>query len=56
MCSLRYQQQQIRTMLSFTLQAVICQMLISKCSGQGAGAWPAEVMVANPAIRALGPR
>jgi twitching motility protein PilT len=47
-----HQQQQIRTMLSFTLQAVICQMLIPRATGKGR-CLAAEVMVANPAIRAL---
>jgi len=47
-----YQQQQIRTMLSFTLQAVISQSLIPRASGKGR-AMAAEIMVANPAIRAL---
>ena len=47
-----YQQQQIRTMLSFTLQAVVCQTLIPRAQGKGR-ALAGEVMVANPAIRAL---
>ena len=47
-----HQQQQIRTMLSFTLQAVVCQMLISRTQGKGR-ALAAEVLVANPAVRAL---
>jgi len=46
-----HQQQQIRTMLSFTLSAVICQTLIPKSHGKGR-ALAAEVMLANPAIRA----
>jgi twitching motility protein PilT len=47
-----HQQQQIRTMLSFTLQAVICQQLVPRMTGKGR-ALSAEVMIVNPAIRAL---
>ncbi len=47
-----HQQQQIRTMLSFTLQAVVCQQLVPRVHGKGR-ALAAEVMVVNPAIRAL---
>ncbi|MBZ0150142.1 MAG: type IV pilus twitching motility protein PilT [Planctomycetes bacterium] len=47
-----HQQQQIRTMLSFTLQAVICQQLVPRIHGKGR-ALAAEVMIVNPAIRAL---
>ncbi len=47
-----HQQQQIRTMLSFTLQAVICQQLIPRSTGKGR-VLAAEVMIVNPAIRAL---
>ena len=47
-----YQQQQIRTQLSFTLQAVFCQQLLPKADGRGR-ALAAEVMVANSAIRSL---
>jgi twitching motility protein PilT len=47
-----HQQQQIRTMLSFTLQAVICQQLVPRAQGRGR-ALAAEVMIVNPAIRAL---
>jgi twitching motility protein PilT len=47
-----HQQQQIRTMLSFTLQAIICQQLVPKQHGKGR-ALAAEVMIASPAIRAL---
>lgn len=47
-----HQQQQIRTMLSFTLQAVVCQQLIPKATGKGR-ALASEVMICNPAIRAL---
>jgi twitching motility protein PilT len=39
-------------MLSFTLQAVICQQLIPRAQGKGR-VLAAEIMVANPAIRAL---
>ncbi len=47
-----HQQQQIRTMLSFTLQAVICQQLLPRAQGNGR-ALASEIMVANPAVRAL---
>ena len=47
-----HQQQQIRTMLSFTLQAVICQQLIPRAQGKGR-ALAAEIMLVNSAIRAL---
>ncbi|MCC6670150.1 MAG: type IV pilus twitching motility protein PilT [Planctomycetes bacterium] len=47
-----HQQQQIRTMLSFTLQAVVCQQLIPKSTGKGRSL-AAEIMIVNPAIRAL---
>ena len=47
-----HQQQQIRTQLSFTLQAVFCQQLIPTSSGVGR-ALALEVMIANSAVRAL---
>ncbi|MCB9890704.1 MAG: type IV pilus twitching motility protein PilT [Planctomycetes bacterium] len=47
-----HQQQQIRTQLSFTLNAVICQQLLPKAAGRGR-ALAAEILIANPAIRAL---
>jgi len=47
-----YQQQQIRTQLSFTIQAVFCQQLLPRASGKGR-VLVAEVMVANAAVRAL---
>lgn len=47
-----HQQQQIRTMLSFTLQAVLCQQLLPRAQGKGR-VLGAEVMIANPAVRAL---
>ena len=47
-----HQQQQIRTMLSFTLQAVLCQQLLPRVQGKGR-ALASEVMVVTPAIRAL---
>ncbi len=46
-----HQQQQIRTMLSFTLQAVVCQQLIPVVAGKGR-ALAAETMLVNSAIRA----
>ncbi|MBI3819131.1 MAG: type IV pilus twitching motility protein PilT [Planctomycetes bacterium] len=45
-------QQQIRTQLSFSLQAVFCQQLLQRATGRGR-ALAAELMVVNPAIRAL---
>jgi twitching motility protein PilT len=47
-----HQQQQIRTMLSFTLQAVVCQQLVPRSNGRGR-AMAAEIMIVNSAIRAL---
>ena len=47
-----HQQQQIRTQLSFSMQAVICQQLLPKVQGKGR-ALACEVMVVNSAIRAL---
>lgn len=47
-----HQQQQIRTQLSFTLQAVFCQQLIPRATGVGR-ALALEVMLANSAVRAL---
>jgi len=46
------QQQQIRTQLSFTLQAVFCQQLLSRSDGIGR-VLAAERMVMNAAIRSL---
>ena len=47
-----HQQQQIRTQLSFTLQAVFCQQLLPRRGGRGR-ALAAEIMIVTPAIRAL---
>ncbi len=47
-----HQQQQIRTQLSFALEAVFCQQLIPNASGKGR-AMACEVMLANSAVRAL---
>ena len=47
-----HQQQQIRTQLSFALQAVFCQQLIALSSGKGR-CLAAEIMIANAAVRAL---
>lgn len=47
-----HQQQQIRTQLSFTLQAVFCQQLLPRATGRGR-AMAAEIMICNPAIRSL---
>jgi twitching motility protein PilT len=47
-----YQQQQVRTQLSFVLMAVFCQQLLPKADGRGR-VLAAEIMVVNAAIRAL---
>jgi twitching motility protein PilT len=47
-----HQQQQVRTQLSFTLEAVFCQQLLPVSTGRGR-ALACEVMLANSAIRAL---
>jgi len=47
-----HQQQQIRTMLSFTLQAVVCQQLVPRVHGNGR-VLASEVMIVNSAIRAM---
>jgi len=47
-----HQQQQVRTQLSFTLEAVFCQQLLPRADGRGR-ALAAEVMVCNQAVRAL---
>jgi twitching motility protein PilT len=47
-----HQQAQVRTQLSFTLEAVFCQQLLPHLSGKGR-AMAAEIMIATPAIRAL---
>jgi twitching motility protein PilT len=47
-----YQQQQIRTQLSFTLQGVFSQQLMTHTSGSGR-VLASEIMLANAAIRSL---
>jgi twitching motility protein PilT len=47
-----HQQQQVRTQLSFTLQAVFCQQLIPTANG-GGRCLGIEVMIANSAVRSL---
>jgi twitching motility protein PilT len=47
-----HQQQQVRTQLSFTLQAVFCQQLLPRSDGSGR-CLALEVMIANSAIRSL---
>jgi len=47
-----YQQQQIRTQLSFTLEAVFCQVLLPRRNSRGR-VLACEVMVANSAVRGL---
>lgn len=46
------QQAQIRTQLSFVLQAVFCQTLLPRLDGHGR-AMAAEILVANSAVRSL---
>ncbi|MCZ6689394.1 MAG: type IV pilus twitching motility protein PilT [Planctomycetota bacterium] len=47
-----YQQSQVRTQLSFTLQAVFCQQLIARADGKGR-VMASEIMIGSPAVRAL---
>lgn len=47
-----YQQSQIRTQLSFTLQAVFCQQLLPRADNRGR-VMAAEIMIANSAVRSL---
>ncbi len=47
-----HQQQQVRTQLSFSVEAVFCQQLLPLAVGRGR-ALSCEVMIATPAIRAL---
>jgi len=47
-----YQQQQIRTQLSFVLQGIFCQQLLPRANDRGR-ALACEVLIANPAVRAL---
>jgi twitching motility protein PilT len=47
-----HQQQQIRTQLSFTLEAVFCQQLLPRATGKGR-ILASEIMLANSAVRAL---
>jgi twitching motility protein PilT len=47
-----YQQQQVRTQLSFVLMAVFCQQLLPKADGRGR-VMAAEIMVVNAAVRSL---
>jgi len=47
-----YQQPQIRTQLSFVLQSVFCQQLLSRADGRGR-VLASEIMVCNSAIRSL---
>ena len=47
-----HQQQQIRTQLSFTLQAVFCQQLLPRADSRGR-VLAAEIMIATAAVKAL---
>ncbi len=47
-----HQQQQIRTQLSFTLEAVFCQRLVPRADHRGR-VLAAEIMIANSAVRSL---
>jgi twitching motility protein PilT len=48
----QYQQQQIRTQLSFTLSAIFCQQLVPRAGGKGRIA-ALEILLANSAVRSL---
>ncbi|MEO6708807.1 MAG: type IV pilus twitching motility protein PilT [Planctomycetota bacterium] len=47
-----HQQQQVRTQLAFTLEAVVSQQLLPMATGRGR-AMAAEILICNPAVRAL---
>jgi twitching motility protein PilT len=47
-----HQQQQVRTQMSFTLQAVFCQQLVPRADSRGR-ALAVEIMICNSAIRSL---
>lgn len=47
-----HQQQQVRTQLSFVLNAIFCQQLIPKSNGKGR-VLACEILLATPAVRAL---
>jgi len=47
-----HQQQQIRTQLSFTIEAIFCQQLLPKLNGRGR-VLACEILVANSAVRSL---
>jgi twitching motility protein PilT len=47
-----HQQQQVRTQLSFTLEAVYCQQLLPRADGRGR-VMACEILVCNQAIRSL---
>ncbi|HUR26815.1 MAG TPA: type IV pilus twitching motility protein PilT [Planctomycetota bacterium] len=47
-----HQQQQVRTQLAFTLEAVVSQQLLPVATGRGR-AMAAEILICNPAVRAL---
>jgi twitching motility protein PilT len=47
-----HQQQQVRTQLAFSLEAVFCQQLLPTASGRGR-VMGAEIMLCNSAVRAL---
>ncbi len=47
-----YQQQQIRTQLSFVLNGVFCQQLLPRAGGKGR-ALASEIMISNSAIKSL---
>ena len=47
-----HQQQQIRTQLSFVLEGVFCQQLVTRADGRGR-VLSCEILLATPAVRAL---
>ena len=47
-----HQQQQVRTQLSFVLEGIVCQQLVTRSDGRGR-VLASEVLLATPAVRAL---
>jgi twitching motility protein PilT len=47
-----HQQQQVRTMLSFVLEGILCQRLLPRADGKGL-VLALEILIPNPAIRNL---
>ena len=47
-----FQQQQIRTQLSFVMEGILCQQLVTRSDGRGR-VLASEILLATPAVRAL---